>query len=76
MYYETLREEIASRSLNKEQVTQATAEFNLIRFEAEINTMSELSSVIRSFIRYSTQRLDTERLATIAVKRIEELIEL
>lgn len=73
MYYETLGEEIAYRRINKEQRKQTTAEFTLIRFEAEINAMYELSSVIRSFIRYSTQRIDTERLATIAVKRIEEL---
>ena len=65
--------EIAQHKKEDELAKQNEATSNLARFAAEISSMTELYPVLRSFVRYSNQRTDKEKLAELAIKKIQEL---
>jgi hypothetical protein len=71
--YEVRIEELKQRKLNEKQAKQDEAARNLKKFAAEIKSMTELESVLRSFVRYSNKRTDKEKLALVAIKKIHEL---
>ena len=71
--YEVRIEELKQRKFVEKQAKQDKANYNLKRFEAEINSMTELYPVLRSFVRYSNQHTDKEKLAAIAIKKIHAL---
>jgi hypothetical protein len=73
MYYETLKEEIEYRESQLNQPDRAT--LNLIKYEAEIESMTSFYPILRSFIRYSSQPIDGEKLAAITVNKLKELTE-
>ena len=73
--YEVRIEELKQRKFLERQVKQSEAENNLKKFEAEIKSMTELYPVLRSFVRYSNQRTDKEKLAALTIKKIQELVE-
>ena len=71
--YEVRIEELKQRKLEELKAKQDEASRNLAKFKAEIKPMTELSSVLRSFVRYSNQRTDKEKLAALVIKKIQEL---
>ena len=71
--YEVRIEELKQRKLNEKQAKQDEAAKNLKKFAAEIKPMTELEPVLRSFVRYSNKRTDKEKLAIVAIKKIQEL---
>jgi hypothetical protein len=73
--YEVRVEELKQRKQVERQARLDEASANLKKFAAEIKPMTELYPVLRSFVRYSNQRTDKEKLATIAIKKIQELSE-
>jgi hypothetical protein len=71
--YEVRIEELKQRKLNEKQAKQDEAAKNLRKFAAEIKQMTELEPVLRSFVRYSNKRTDKEKLALVAIKKINEI---
>ena len=71
--YEVRVEELKQRRFVELQIKQTEATNNLKKFEAEIKPMTDLYPVLRSFVRYSNQKTDKEKLAAIAIKKIQEL---
>lgn len=71
--YEVRVEELKRRKLKEAQDKLEEANKNLRRFAAEIKPMTDLYSVLRSFVRYSNQHTDKEKLAAVAIKKINEL---
>ena len=71
--YEVRVEELKQRKFTEKQAKQNEAENNLKKFEAEISSMTELYPVLRSFVRYSNQRTDKEKLAALAISKIQAL---
>jgi hypothetical protein len=71
--YEVRVDELRQRKLKELHAKQDEANQNVKKFAAEIKPMTELYPVLRSFVRYSNQRTDKERLAAIAIKKIQEL---
>ena len=71
--YEVRVEELKQRKLQELHAKQDEANQNLKKFAAEIKPMTDLNPVLRSFVRYSNQRTDKEKLAAIAIKKIQEL---
>lgn len=69
MYYESLTEEIRQREAEKRRY------FTINNFEAEINSMTTESQVLRSFIRYSNHCYNKEKLATLVINKLQELPE-
>jgi hypothetical protein len=74
--YEVRVEEVKQRKLEELKAKQDEATRNLKRFAAEIKPMTDLYPVLRSFVRYSNQHTDKEKLAAVAIKKIEELTEI
>jgi hypothetical protein len=74
--YEVRVEEVKQRKLKELKAKQDEATRNLKRFAAEIKPMTDLYPVLRSFVRYSNQHTDKEKLAAVAIKKIEELTEI
>jgi hypothetical protein len=74
--YEVRVEELKQRKLDEHQAKQDEAAKNLKKFAAEIRPMKELEPVLRSFVRYSNKRTDKEKLALVAIKKINELKEI
>ena len=71
--YEVRVEELKQRKFTEKQEKLNEASKNLKKFEAEISSMTELYPVLRSFVRYSNQRTDKEKLAAIVIKKIQAL---
>lgn len=71
--YEVRVEELKQRKVKEAQARQDEATRNLKKFAAEIRPMTDLYPVLRSFVRYSNQRTDKEKLAAVAIKKIQEL---
>lgn len=71
--YEVRVEELKQRKFVEQQAKLDEASANLKKFASEIKPMTELYPVLRSFVRYSNQRTDKEKLAAIAIKKIQEL---
>ena len=71
--YEVRVEELKQRKFEEQHAKQEEAANNLKKFAAEIKPMTELCPVLRSFVRYSNQHTDKEKLAAIAIKKIQEL---
>jgi hypothetical protein len=71
--YEVRVEELKQRKFIEKQKKQDEVNYNLKKFAEEIKPMTELYPVLRSFVRYSNQRTDKEKLAAIAIKKIQEL---
>ena len=71
--YEVRVEELRRRKTQELQEKQEEMNYNLEKFASEIKSMKELYPVLRSFVRYSNQRTDKEKLAAIAIKKIQEL---
>lgn len=71
--YEVRVEELKQRKFLEKQAKLDEANDNLRKFAAEIKPMTELYQVLRSFVRYSNQRTDKEKLAALAIKKIQEL---
>lgn len=71
--YEVRIEELKQRKFLELQAKQREVTNNLAKFEAEIKNMKDLYPVLRSFVRYSNQRTDKEKLAAAAIKKIQEL---
>jgi hypothetical protein len=71
--YEVKVDELRQRKIRELHAKQDEASQNLKKFTAEIKPMTDLCSVLRSFVRYSNQRTDKEKLAAVAIKKIQEL---
>ena len=71
--YEVRIEELKNRKIEELRARQDEVANNLKKFEAEIRPMTDLYPVLRSFVRYSNQRTDKEKLAAIAIKKIQKL---
>ena len=74
--YEVRVEELKQRKVEELKAKQDEATKNLKKFAAEIKPMTELYPVLRSFVRYSNQHTDKEKLAAVAIKKIQEISEL
>lgn len=74
--YEVRVEELKQRKLDELKLKQDEATRNLKKFAAEIKSMTELYPVLRSFVRYSNQHTDKEKLAAVAIKKIQELTDI
>jgi hypothetical protein len=72
--YEVRIEELKNRKIEELRARQDEVANNLKKFEAEIRPMTDLYPVLRSFVRYSNQRTDKEKLAAIAIKKIQKLV--
>ena len=73
--FEQYAEKARRRKAEKQKADQAAARYNLMRFEKEIKSMSDIYSVLRAFIRYAPQRVDKEALTLSVIKKINELSE-
>ena len=73
--YEVRVEELKQRKLEELKLRQDEATRNLKKFAAEIRPMTDLFPVLRSFVRYSNMKTDKEKLAAVAIKKIQELVE-
>lgn len=71
--YEVRVEELIQRKAAEIKAKQEEASNNLKKFAAEIKPMTDLYPVLRSFVRYSNQHTDKEKLAAVAIKKIQEL---
>lgn len=71
--FERYAEKARRRKEETKKAQQAEANYNLAKFEKEISPMTDLYSVLRSFIRYAAQRTDKEALTNIVIKKIHEL---
>ena len=71
--YEVRVEELKQRKFLEKQARIDEAANNLRKFEEEIKSMTEFYPVLRSFVRYSNQRTDKEKLSAIVLKKIQEL---
>jgi hypothetical protein len=71
--YEVRIEELKQRKSLEQQTKLDEANQNLKMFAEEIKPMSDLNAVLRSFVRYSNRKSDKEKLATLAIKKIQEL---
>ena len=72
--YEIYVEDAAQRQLTETLARQEEVSKNLEKFTAEIKPMTDLYTVLRSFVKYSNQKSDKELLAAIAIEKIQELI--
>ena len=72
--YEICVEDAAQRQLIEHLARQEEASETLKKFAAEIKPMTDLYPVLRSFVKYSNQKLDKEVLAAIAIGKIQELL--
>lgn len=73
--FERYAEKVRRRKEETKRANKEAADYNLAKFEAEIATMTDLYPVLRSFIRYATQRTDKEALSQAVIKKIHELTE-
>ncbi len=71
--YEVSIEALKQRKFLEQQAKLDEASQNLKMFADEIKPMTDLSAVLRSFVRYSNRKSDKEKLATLAIKKIQEL---
>ena len=71
--YEVRVEELKQRKQEEKQARQDEVNRNIKKFAAEIKPMTDLYTVLRSYVRYSNQRTDKEKLAAIVIKKIQEL---
>ncbi len=74
--YEVRVEELRQRKLDELKVRQDEATKNLKKFTTEIRPMRDLEAVLRSFVRYSNKKTDKEKLAAVAIKKIQELTDI
>ena len=72
--YELYVEEAAERQLTETLARQEAVSENLGKFTAEIKPMTDLYSILKSFVKYYNQKSDKELLAAIAIEKIQELI--
>lgn len=72
--YEIYVEEAQQRQLTETLAREEEVSQNLAKFTAEIKPMTDLYSVLRSFVKYHNQKSDKELLAAIAIEKIQELI--
>lgn len=73
--FERYAEKVKRRKEDEKKAQQAEANYNLAKFEKEIAPMTDLYTVLRSFIRYAAQRTDKEALSLLVIKKIQELSE-
>lgn len=71
--YEVRVDELKQRKFLEQQAKLDEANQNLKKFAEEIKPMTDLYAVLRSFVRYSNRKSDKEKLATLAIKKIQEL---
>lgn len=71
--YEVRVEELKQRKFLEHQAKLDEANRNLKMFADEIKPMTDLYAVLRSFVRYSNRKSDKEKLATLAIRKIQEL---
>ena len=72
--YELYVEEAAERQLTETLARQEAISENLGKFTTEIKPMTDLYSVLRSFVKYYNLKSDKELLAAIAISKIQELV--
>lgn len=73
--YEVRVEEVRQRKLEELKSKQDEANHNLNRFKTEIKAVTDLGQVLRLFVKYSNQRTDKEKLAAVAIDKIQKLTE-
>jgi hypothetical protein len=73
--FERYAEKVRRRKEEEKRANKEAADYNLAKFEKEIESMTDLYTVLRSFIRYATQRTDKEALSLAVIKKINELTE-
>lgn len=71
--YEVRVEELKQRKFLEHQAKLDEANRNLRLFADEIKPMTDLQAVLRSFVRYSNRKSDKEKLAAVAIKKIQDL---
>lgn len=71
--YEVRVEELKQRKLDELKLKQDEAARNLKKFAAEIRPMTDLTQVLKAFVKYSNKKTDKEKLALVAIKKINEL---
>ena len=71
--FEKYAEKVQRRKEETKRAEQEAANYNLAKFEEEIAPMTDLYSVLRSFIRYAAQRTDKEALSLLVIKKINEI---
>jgi hypothetical protein len=71
--YEVKIEELKQRKFLERQAKLDEASQNLKLFADEIKPMTDLYAVLRSFVRFSNRKSDKEKLAALAIKKIQEL---
>lgn len=71
--FERYAEKTRRRKDETKRAQQVEVSNSLVEFEKEISTMTDIYSILRSFVRYSNQRTDKEKLIAITVKKIQEL---
>ena len=72
--YEIYVEEAEQRQLTELLANQEAVSENLEKFTAEVKSMTDLYSVLRSFVKYYNKKSDKELLAAIAISKIQELV--
>lgn len=72
--YEIYVEEAQQRQLTELLAREEEVSENLKKFTEEIKPMTDLYTVLRSFVKYSNQKSDKEMLAAIAINKIQELL--
>lgn len=72
--YEVYVEDAEQRQLAEHLAREEEISKNLAKFTAEIKPMTDLYSVLRSFVKYSNQKSDKELLAAIAISKIQDLV--
>ncbi len=72
--YEIHIEDFKQRKLTELLERQDVVSDNIKKFAAEIKPMTDLYSVLKSFIKYSNKKSDKEMLAAIAIGKIQELL--
>lgn len=71
--YEVRVEELKKRKAQEVLEKQEEQNYNVEKFASEIKSMKELYPVLRSFVRYSNMKTNKEKLAAVAIKKIQEL---
>ena len=71
--YEVRVEELKQRKFLEYQAKLDEANCNLKMFAEEIKPMTDIQTVLRSFVKYSNKKSDKEKLAAVVIKKIQEL---
>lgn len=69
--YEKITQDYLQRQKNQKKAEQDKIDYNLSNFEKEIADILELEQILKVFLKYAEQKVNTEKLIELTVKKIK-----